>query len=163
MRFTAPLSSGIQRSWEVWCHLANQFFVDNIYFLSRSFWLSLYRWFSEVSWWCAFMWAYEDAFNLEAYVFPFVKMSPISALLIPFIHFSLFTHSAASELDGLPGFIPKSLIFSLTFSACFFLFALLVGRFPWVFYFFLKIGAWANNCCQSFFFFLLLLPKPPST
>ena len=32
-----------------------------------------------------------------------------------------------------------------------------------LFFFFLKIGTWANNCCQSFYFFLLYLPKSPCT
>lgn len=74
------------------------------------------------------MWAYENTFNLEAYIFPFVNMSYISSLLISFVPISLFTHSAGSELDEFPGFIPKSLNLFFSF-VNYFLFTLLVERF----------------------------------
>lgn len=80
------------------------------------------------------MWAYEDTFNLEAYIFPFVNVSYISSLLISFFPISLFTHSAGSELDEFPGFIPKSL--NLLFSFInYFLFTLLVERLFFSVYF----------------------------
>lgn len=74
------------------------------------------------------MWTYEDTFNLEAYIFPFVNVSYISSLIISFVPISLFTHSAGSELDEFPGFIPKSLNLFFSFIN-YFLFTLLVERY----------------------------------
>ena len=89
------------------------------------------------------MWAYENTFNLEAYIFPFVNMSYISSLLISFVPISLFTHSVGSELDEFPGFIPKSLNLFFSF-VNYFLFTLLVERFFFQFIFpcLLKLSFW---------------------
>ena len=62
-----------------------------------------------------------------------------------------------SNHNSFPSHWNNIMTFMIIISMCFLSFLFLC------IFFFLRIGTWANNCCQSFLLLLFYLPKPPCT